>query len=110
MTKIFYDHLVAIEELTTELDRLNNEEGSHITALIDETLHHHVLDTILTHLPKEHHETFLAHFHKAPADPQLLLFIKERITIDIEQAIQKKAATVKKDIRSAMEKSKWKSP
>lgn len=106
MTKIFYDHLVLIEELTVELENLDHESRREIVGLMDETLHHHVLDTILTHLPKEHHETFLNRFHRAPHDPQLLVFLKQYIVIDIENEIRKKAKKVKKDLLSTVKKSK----
>jgi len=32
--------------------------------VIDETVYHHVLDIILTHLPKEHHKSFLERLTK----------------------------------------------
>ena len=106
MAKIFYDHLVVIDEVTTLLDSLDTESRNEIISLIDQTLHHHILDTILTHLPKEHHETFLERFHKAPHDPELLVFLKEYAVVDIEKAISEKAKKVKKSLLSEIKKSK----
>ncbi len=108
MAKIFYDHLVMMEEIIVVIDQhdLSPKERQELISLVDQTLHHHILDVILTHLPVPHHEAFLALFHKAPHDPQLLTFLKEKTAVDIEREIQKKAKTVKKSLISAITKSK----
>ncbi len=108
MAKIFYDHLIVIEELIVELDSLDAENRQRILSLVDETLHHHVLDTILTHLPKVHHEIFLERYYKDPSDPDLLTFLKQKSTVDIEKLIAEKAKKVKKDIHATISKSKHK--
>ncbi|KKU95176.1 MAG: hypothetical protein UY27_C0025G0008 [Candidatus Gottesmanbacteria bacterium GW2011_GWA1_48_13] len=55
MAQLFYDHLIVIEEITAVLDEhtLTKEERAELLRLIDQTLHHEILDTIFTHLPKE---------------------------------------------------------
>lgn len=108
MAKIFYDHLIVFEELIAELNSLDNESKQEIIGLMDETLHHHILDTILTHLPKEHHGEFLERFHKAPHDPELLLFLKQYAVVDIEEKIKEKAKKVKRGLLSELKKSKHK--
>lgn len=97
MTKIFYDHLVLREEVTIELDKYNlaREEKEELIQLVDETLHHQILNTILTHLPKEKHREFLEKFHKAPHDESLLKYIK-----DFEQEIVKEAQKIKRELLS----------
>lgn len=106
MKQIFYDHLVIREDIEIELDRykidLNDRE--EILRLADETLHHEVLNVILTKLPKEKHHQFLTHFHKNPADPKLLTDLKKDIA-DIEEEIKKVAARVKKEILSEVKKA-----
>ncbi|MFZ5844850.1 MAG: hypothetical protein ACOY0S_00065 [Patescibacteria group bacterium] len=110
MSKIFYDHLIVFEEVIAELDRhpLNPQERQELIALIDETMHHHILDLILSHLPREHHETFLSRFHQAPHNPKLLVFLREVIAIDIEAAIRARAQEVKKQTLAAIHKSRKK--
>ena len=51
----FYANLVEIESLTVELDQLDfdEEEKIHLSRLIDSSVHHVVLDSILTHLSDE---------------------------------------------------------
>ncbi|MBI2404816.1 hypothetical protein HYV22_01400 [Candidatus Gottesmanbacteria bacterium] len=106
MAKIFYDHLVAIDELVIELDSLDAVARQEIINLMDETLHHHVLDTILTHLPQEHHTAFLERFHRSPHDPELLIFLKQYMVIDIENEIRKTSQKIKRNLLSAVKKSK----
>lgn len=110
MSKIFYDHLINIEEVIIELNQneISVEERSEFISMIDETLHHHVLDTILSNLPFEHHEDFLTKFHKAPHDPDLLIYLSQVSGVDMEEKIKSKANAIKKEILSEIKKSKKK--
>lgn len=78
--KIFYDHLVSIGEVITEIESLEIEESEkeELARLVDETAHHEMVDVILTHLPEEYHEEFLERFHAKPHDPTLLEYLKAR--------------------------------
>ncbi|MBI4130245.1 hypothetical protein HY468_02940 [Candidatus Roizmanbacteria bacterium] len=108
MAKLFYDHLIVIEEITAVLDahEMTKEEREQLLATIDETLYHHVLDVILTHLPREHHETFLEKLSEYPHHPKLLEFIKEKTIVDIEKEIIKTADKIKKKILKDIEELK----
>ena len=112
MSHIFYDHLVNRHELTAEIDNyeLEAEDRQELLDLIDETLHHHILNVILNHLPKDHHVEFMILLKTAPHDPQILEFIKPKITIDIESEIIIQAAKVKKEIVTEITKSRLKKP
>lgn len=100
MSKIFYDHLIIIEEITAVLDehQLSPKERTALLQLMDETLHHRILDVILTHLPHDHHETFLTKFHAAPHDRELITFLKEKANVDIEKKILAEANKTKKEL------------
>lgn len=110
MSKIFYDYLIKIEEVLVELDgqELQVEERTELINLIDDTFHHHTLSLILSHLPTEHHEKFLARFHDSPQDPELLNFLKETITDDVEELIRKEAEKIKKEILKDIKRSRRK--
>lgn len=99
MTKIFYDHLTISEEITVELDKykLDHQEREEIIQLVDENIHHRVLDIILTHLPKEKHHDFLTKFHSAPHDSNLLAYLKKEVE-NIEEFIICEAKKVKAEI------------
>lgn len=110
MSKIFYDHLVAREEIIAVLDqhKLTIEEREELVRLVDENLHHQVLDTILTHLPKEKHEEFLRELHRRPHDLRLLDYIQTHIEIDIIAAIKKTSEKAKKELLAEINRSKKK--
>lgn len=110
MSKVFYDHLIIIEEIVLFLDKheINQERKKEILTYVDQTMHHHILDTILTHLPKHHHEQFLKKFYSAPYDVSLIQFLKEKVEADIEAEILKTADKVKKEIIKLINKSRIK--
>lgn len=108
MTKIFYDHLIKIEEVCDELDncKLNIEERDELIAIIDEIIDNKMLDAILDMLPEEHHEIFLNHFHQNPYDEELIKFLKEKVSDDIDKKIEDKAVQIKKEILAEIKKSR----
>ena len=110
MTKIFYDHLTVIEEVTSAFDKYSvpAEEREELEKLIDQTVHHEVLNTILTNLPKEKHEEFLTKFHAAPHDKELLEYLKKEIKIDIEKEISLQAKRIKKELLEEIKRAKKK--
>lgn len=107
MSKIFYDHLVIREEIIQELDKyvLTVEEREELIRLADETLHHQVLNVILSHLPKEKHPEFLTKFHRSPGDETILEYLKVETSVDIEKEIREEAERVKKEILAEIKRS-----
>ena len=79
MAKIFYDHLIDLTEVLTELDRhpLKHDEKVDLIRTIDTTIHYHVMDVALTHLPKEKQQEFLREFKKSPDDKKHLAYLKK---------------------------------
>lgn len=108
MAKTFLDHLIILEEITSELDAydLPPDEREEILGLINHTTHQHILNVILNHLPQEHHENFLTKFQSSPADPELLAFLKKEIKADIESEIRIQAKKIKTEILSEIKKSR----
>ncbi len=107
MSKIFYDHLVVREEIVAELDKhkISIEEREELVQLVDENLHHRVLDTILSNLSKEKHEEFLIKFHNTPFNMGLLSYLRGEIT-DIEEKIADVAKKVKSELLSEIKQAK----
>ncbi len=86
---LFYDNLIIeLNEVYAEIERLeiDTKEKKELAKIIDETSHHAVLDTILKHLDKSQHQTFLDHFHAAPHDQELMDFLHDKID-DLEDKI-----------------------
>lgn len=100
MSKIFYDHLIILTEVETEIKSMaeTEEERHELWQIVDEIIHHRVLSCIMDKLPQEHHEEFLEKFHKAPHDETLLDYLKERIEEDIEVFIKKEINILEKEI------------
>ncbi len=88
--KLFYDHLIIIEEIEAVVGN-----DKKLLDLIDATLQHEILDTIFSYLPGERHEEFLTKFHAAPHDPGLMQYLKDYSVINIELAILDRANKTK---------------
>jgi len=111
MTSKFYDHLIIKEELTAELDvhNLDAEEKAELITLIDEIFHHHTFNLILSHLPEKHHSEFIAKYHKSPHDKDLLVYLKDKVTVNLETEISTLAKKIKKELLEDVRKSRAKS-
>ncbi|OGG24121.1 hypothetical protein A3A79_02910 [Candidatus Gottesmanbacteria bacterium RIFCSPLOWO2_01_FULL_43_11b] len=101
MTKRFYDNLIFFEEIVAVVGNKKD-----ILKIIDDTLHTHILDEILSHLPKHYHGTFLTHFQNNPTDINLLEFLKKEAREDIEKVIAMRAKRVKKELLTEVKKNK----
>ena len=90
MSKLFFDHLVVLEEVEAEIKNVaeTKEERDELWDLVDGMVHHRVLDTILDNLHHSHHEEFLDKFHKAPHDESLIDYLNEKIGKNIEEIIK----------------------
>lgn len=102
MKKTFYHNLANVDEIMIVVDEyeVKDVERNHLLHMIENTLHHRVIDTILAHLPKHHHESFLARFTKEPEHKDLLIFIKDQSEVDIEEKIRNTAVVVQTEILS----------
>jgi len=93
MSKLFYDHLIVIEEIIAVVG--NNKK---ILDLVDQTLQNEILDVILTYLPRKHHEEFLQRFHAAPHDKAIMQYLSDHAPVNIELAILDRANKTKKKL------------
>lgn len=100
MSKIFYDKFIILEEVEIELKKLDmeHEERQEVEHLIEEMVHHRVLDRILTHLPRHHHAEFLDRFHKTPYDESLIRYLDQRIEKSVKEHVEEEIEKLKKEI------------
>jgi len=107
MSKTFADHLLGKDEIYAHIDLYvtHPDQKKELVNLVEDIFTHHLLDTVLTHLPKHHHDAFAALLKDGLSDPKILRFLKEKIEIDIEAEIQKAAAKLKKDLLADIKKS-----
>mgnify|MGYP001582992890 CR=1 FL=1 len=108
MSKIFYDHIILIEEIFVEVDGLilSAPEKEALKQTIDELVHHRALTLILDLLPEIQQKVFLLRFHQAPYDVVHLKFIEEHSRKDIYHELSKLAKAVKKEVRKEIKKHK----
>lgn len=103
--KQFYSHLIEIESLVVELDKmdLTEDQKVHLTILIDSSLHHTILDAVLSELADSDKRVFLNHLQEDDHG-KIWRFLNEKVD-SIEGKIKKAADDLKvklhKDIKDA---------
>jgi len=98
--RLFYDHLIIeIDDVYTEIEKLeiHDLEKKSLSKIIDQTIHHSVLNKILKHLDKNDHEKFLEAFQKSPHNRKHLKFLAKRID-SFEAKIQQTITKLKKNL------------
>lgn len=107
MSKIFYDHLIVLEEVDRQIkDNVEtSEEKEELWQVVDEIIHHRVLGCVLDHLPGEYHEEFLGKFHEAPHDESLLDYLNEKIKENIEELIKQEIGGLASEILKELKAS-----
>lgn len=99
----FYSHIINIESLITSLDELDltSPQKRHLSELIDSTIHHVVLDVILSKLSDEDKKIFIVRLKKDPDDKQLMEFLNSKLASlekDIDRAVNELKTELHKDI------------
>lgn len=110
MSKVFYDHLIVLEEVDKHIkDSVEtSEQREELWQIVDEIVHHRVLGCVLDHLPGEHHEEFLGKFHQAPHDESLLSYLREKIKKNIEELIKQEIGGLATEILEEIQEKKEK--
>jgi hypothetical protein len=108
MKKHFYTHLVEIDSLYISLDLLEmkDEERKELTVIIESSIHHVVLDTVLSRLSDQDKKAFLAHV-AADRHEEVWSLLKTKAR-NIEKHIQKAVEKLKNDFHKDIKKSKTK--
>jgi len=105
MSILFYDHLIRKEEIIILIDQSEEEENQRNRAkqLVDDIIHHEIINYILGCLEEHKHRTFLSLVEERPYDPEIISFLKDHISPTIEKEIetfaQKIISQIKSDIR-----------
>ncbi len=101
----FYSHLIQIDELVAELDKveLSDSEKVYLARLIDSNLHHAILDEVLSNLSEQDKIIFMEHLSRGDHDKiwQLLNSKASGIEEKIKKAAEEIKAELKKDIAEA---------
>lgn len=105
----FYSHLVAAHNLIVALDELelSPAQKHHLTKLADSTVHHEILDLILSQLSPEDKIIFIKMLNENPRDKKLLDFLNTKIE-KIEDQIQDTAKKLHQELHEDIKESKRK--
>jgi len=105
----FYTRFISVETIVQELHGLDlsEEERIHLAALIDSSIHHAILDEVLSNLQDEDKKLFLKLLAEDEKHEKILDFLNAKVD-HIEDKIKKVAgdltAKMHQDIRKAKEK------
>lgn len=103
----FYTKYIVIESLIEELHSmdLSDEERHHLTSLVDSSLHHAILDEILSSLSKEDKKIFLNKINQDPESEKIMEFLNEKIE-NIEEKIRRVSDELVKEMHSDVKEAK----
>jgi len=107
MSKLFFDHLLVLEEIEIHINRNagSKEEKEELWNLVDGIVQTRVMEVILTKLPRQHHEEFLEKFSNFPHDERLMDYLKEKAG-DMEEEIKKEVKLLEEEFTGRKKKKK----
>lgn len=96
--KQWYTHLVEIETIIIELDKmdLSKEDKLHLAHLVDSSLHHTILDAVLSQLKEEDKRIFITHLNENDHD-KIWQFLNKKVD-GVEDKIKKVTEELKKEL------------
>lgn len=101
MSKLFYDHLLTLDEVESEIKRnaSSKEEQEEYWRLVDDVIGSTVIEKILDKLPRENHDEFLAMLYKSPHDEELIFgYLRGKAGKNIEEVLKQELKDMKSDI------------
>ena len=98
--KQFYTHLIEIESIIVELDKLDlsKEQRVHLATLVDSSLQHTILDAILSQLNDQEKRVFMQHLTKGNHEI-IWKFLNEKI-----DKVEDKVKAVAEDLKVKLHK------
>lgn len=94
----FYSHLIEVDTLEYEIDNmdLEDKQKSEIKSLIEASLHHTILDAVLSELSEDDKKKFLSHLVEDNHD-KIWNLLNDKVE-NIEDKIKKAAEDIKKEL------------
>ncbi len=108
MKKHFYSEVVETSSISLALADMDisNEERKHLIDLVEENLHHAILDAVLSELSDKDKQEFIELFAQGE-DEKVWILLKDRVD-NIEEKIKKTADDLKKELHKDIEESNGK--
>lgn len=106
MKKHFYSHLVKIDEVVTNLDTLDLtvEERQELTVIAESSIHHVVVDVVLSELSGKDKKLFLSYIASHDHDKTWSL-LTEKIA-NVEDKIKQSVEILKKQMHEDIHEAK----
>ena len=104
--KYFYTHLIEIESIMVELDKMYLSAGEklHLAQLIDSSLHHTILDAIFSELSEQDKKALVYHL-KEDDHKKTWKFLNEKVD-GVEEKIKKAAEDLKVELHKDLKEAK----
>jgi hypothetical protein len=102
---LFYDHLVDKTEALLLIEKLPQPENhkGKLKQLVDDIIHQGLVEFILQKLHPHQHHTFLSRLESAPYDPELIDYLKDHISPEIEKELSIQAEKLLVDIKADLQ-------
>lgn len=104
--KYFWTHLIELDSLIIELDKLDltDEQRHHLANLLDSSIHHTILDAILSELSDQDKRVFVQHLNEGD-HKKIWKFLNEKVR-GVEDKIKKAAEDLKNELHEDLKKAK----
>lgn len=105
MSKIFFDHLISIEEVGVYIDGVStsHEEKEELWNLVDEFVNHKIISSILSELDEASHDEFLNMFLDRPYDVGIIDYLNEKLTFPLESLVSDKMKMIISELYVTLE-------
>lgn len=105
MSKIFFDHLIEVEEIKLYIDRVTqtHDEKEDLWNLVDEYINHRIISSILSGLDEGSHEEFLSMFLEKPYDPGIINYLDTRLTVTLDELVDKNLQEIINELNEILE-------
>lgn len=103
----FYTKFISVESIVEELHNLDlsEEERMHLATLIDSSIHHAILDEVLSNLKADDKKLFLKLLAQEQEHEKIMEFLNERVD-HIEDKIKKVADDLTKEMHKDIKEAK----
>lgn len=102
MTTVYYARLVRWDKVEEILALVPPESRAEAQELLLGSIDHIVLETVLLHLPEDHHEEFLGKIHAGYHDGGVLDWLQDKVE-GLEEILTRAIRETKSQIRSLLE-------
>lgn len=109
MKKHFYSHILEIDSLQVSLDLLDltPKEKEELIAIAETSIHHVVIDIILSELKEEHKRIFLTYLSRDD-HANIWIFLNQNIN-NVEDKLRRAINDFKKELHQDIQEAKKKS-